>query len=85
MRPAAADSADVVCFFSRGGGVIRCEVRPVGDRNGYELVIDRPDALLQVERFEGADAVNRRWTDVAGRLLRQGWRGPALRQHLKHL
>jgi hypothetical protein len=23
--------------------------------------------------------------DVEGRLLRQGWRGPAPRQHLKHL
>jgi hypothetical protein len=65
--------------------VIRCEVRPVLDGDGYELVIDRPDALVQVERFTGAEALNRRWLDVEQRLLRQGWRGPAPRQHLKHL
>jgi hypothetical protein len=75
----------VVCFFSGAEGVIRCEVRPVLDGDGYELVIDRPDALVQVERFTGAEALNRRWLDVKKRLLRQGWRGPAPRQHLKHL
>jgi hypothetical protein len=75
----------VVCFFSGVEGVIRCEVRPVLDGDGYELVIDRPDALVQVERFTGAEALNRRWLDVEERLLRQGWRGPAPRQHLKHL
>ena len=78
----AADSADVVCFFSRAEGVIRCEVRTIV--NGYELLIDRPDAVVQVERFEGAEALNRRWRDVERRLLRQGWRGPAPRQRLKH-
>jgi hypothetical protein len=73
----------VVCFFCRRGGIIRCEVRTGGD--GYELVIDRPDAIVQVERFSGAEALNRRWMDVEGRLLKQGWRGPAPRQQLQHL
>jgi len=73
----------VVCFFSRRGGIIRCEVRTATD--GYELHIDRPDAILQVERFSGADELNRRWTDVERRLLKQGWRGPAPRQQLQHL
>jgi hypothetical protein len=73
----------VVCFFSRGGGIIRCEVRPAGD--GYELSIDRPDAVVQVERFSGAEALNRRWLDVEGLLLTQGWRGPAPLQQLQHL
>jgi hypothetical protein len=73
----------VVCFFSRPGGIIRCEVRTAGD--GYELVIDRPDAIVQVERFNGAEALNRRWMDVEGRLLKQGWLGPAPRQQLQHL
>jgi hypothetical protein len=73
----------VVCFFSRRGGIIRCEVRTAGD--GYELLIDRPDALVQVERFSGAEELNRRWTDVEGGLLKQGWRGPASRQRLQHL
>jgi hypothetical protein len=75
----------VVCFFSRAEGVIRCEVRPAMDGQGYELVIDRPDSAVLVERFSGAEDLNRRWVDVEGRLLRQGWRGPAPRQHLKHL
>jgi len=75
----------VVCFFSRAEGVIRCEVRPARDGAGYELVIDRPDSAMQVERFSGAEELNKRWVDVEGRLLRQGWRGPAPRQHLKHL
>ena len=78
-----ADSANVVCFFSRKGGIIRCEVRTAGD--GYELEIDRPDAIMQVERFNGAAALNRRWRDVEGGLLKQGWRGPAPRQQLQHL
>ena len=75
----------MVCFFSRAECVIRCEVRPVKGGNGYELVIDRPDAAVQIERFSGAEALNKRWQDVEGALLRQGWRGPAPRQHLKHL
>jgi hypothetical protein len=83
-RIGRADTEDVVCFFSRDDSVIRCEVRPVDDGGGYELVIDHPDAVVQVERFSGAEALNRRWMDVEGRLLRQGWRGPAPRQQLKN-
>jgi hypothetical protein len=75
----------VVCFFSRAEGIIRCEVRPSNDGNGYELLIDRPDAVVQVERFSGAEALNKRWVDVEGCLLRQGWRGPAPLHQLKHL
>jgi hypothetical protein len=74
----------VVCFFSRADGIIRCEVRPAGDGDGYDLVIDRPDAAVQIERFSDAEALNKRWMDVEGRLVSQGWRGPAPRQHLKH-
>ena len=78
-----ADTEGVVCFFSRADSVIRCEVRAVDDGSGYELVIDHPDAVVQVERFSGAEALNRRWMDVEGRLLRQGWRGPAPRQQIR--
>lgn len=74
----------MVCFFSRADGIIRCEVRPASKGDGYELVIDRPDAPVQIERFSGAEALNKRWKDVEGSLIRQGWRGPAPRQHLKH-
>jgi hypothetical protein len=83
-RIGRADTEGVVCFFSRDDSVIRCEVRPVDDGGGYELVIDHPDAVVQVERFSGAEALNRRWMDVEGLLLRQGWRGPAPRQQLKN-
>jgi hypothetical protein len=69
----------MVCFFSRADDVIRCEVRPGAD--GYELVIDRPDSLVHVERFSDADALNRRWLDVESTLIKQGWRGPGRRQH----
>jgi len=81
---AAPIQKDVVCFFSRADSVIRCEVRQVDDGSGYELVIDHPDAVAQVERFSGAEALNRRWMVVEGRLRRQGWRGPAARQHLRN-
>lgn len=75
----------MVCFFSRSEGIIRCEVRPVLDGDdSYELIIDRPDAMVQVERFSDAGTLNERWTDVEEGLLRQGWRGPAPLQHLKH-
>lgn len=83
-RIGGADTEDVVCFFSRADSVIRCEVRPVEDGSGYELVIDHPEAVVEVERFTCAEALNRRWTDVEGRLLRQGWRGPAPRQQLRN-
>lgn len=72
----------MVCFFSRADAIIRCEVRPSVKGDGYELVIDRPDAAVQIERFSGAEALNKRWMDVEEYLISQGWRGPAPRQHL---
>lgn len=63
-------------FFRRGEAQIRCEVRTDWNGEGYELVIDRTDSMVQVERFRGAGELNRRWTEFEGMLLRDGWRGP---------
>jgi hypothetical protein len=69
----------MICFFHRAEGVIRCEVRHDRSGNGYELVIDRPDSMVRVERFGRAEALNKRWRDIERTLLMQGWRGPGLR------
>ena len=69
----------MMCFFRRAEDVIRCEVRHDQSGDGYELVIDRPDSMVRVERFRRAEALNERWRDVQQTLLRHGWRGPGLR------
>ena len=63
-------------FFRRGTATVRCEVRTDSDGQGYELVVERPDAMVSVERFVEPPALNRRWTEVERTLLREGWRGP---------
>lgn len=63
-------------FFRRGDALIRCEVRTDWNGDGYELVIDRSDSMVRVERFRGAGELNDRWTEFEGGLLRDGWRGP---------
>lgn len=67
---------DVFYFFRRGDALIRCEVRTDWNGEGYELVIDRSDSMVQVERFSAADELHERWTEFEGRLLRDGWYGP---------
>ena len=66
-------------FFRRGAARIRCEVRTDSDGHGYELVVDRPDAMVSVERFGGPPELNRRWLEIERTLLREGWSGPQLR------
>lgn len=66
-------------FFRRGGAVVRCEVRPNGDGQGYELIVDRPDAMVTVERFVAPPDLNRRWQEVERTLVREGWDGPRSR------
>jgi hypothetical protein len=66
-------------FFRRGTATVRCEVRTDSDGQGYELVVDRPDAMVSVERFGEPPELNRRWSEIERTLLREGWRGPQLR------
>jgi hypothetical protein len=66
-------------FFRRDAATIRCEVRTDADGQGYELVVDRPDAMVSVERFGEPPELNRRWSEIERTLLREGWRGPQLR------
>ncbi len=63
-------------FFSRGGARLRCEVRTDPRGDGYELVIEPPDAVVRVERFEEPDSLNRRWVTVERMLRQDGWCGP---------
>ena len=72
------DSA-VFYFFRRGAASIRCEVRSDSDGNGYELIVDRPDAMVSVERFGAPPELNRRWREIERTLIREGWHGPRLR------
>jgi hypothetical protein len=69
----------VFYFFRRGGASIRCEVRSDAEGNGYELIVDRPDAMVNVERFGAPPELNRRWREIERALIREGWRGPRVR------
>jgi hypothetical protein len=66
-------------FFRRGAATIRCEVRTDSEGYGYELVVDRPDAMVIVERFGEPPELNRRWLEIERTLLREGWREPQAR------
>lgn len=63
-------------FFRRDGASVRCEVRSDADGTGYELVVDRPDAMVSVERFLAPPDLNRRWREIERSLIREGWDGP---------
>lgn len=67
-------------FFRRDGASLRCEIRPDSDGLGYELIVDRPDAMVSVERFDAPPELNRRWQEVERTLIRAGWDGPRLRE-----
>jgi hypothetical protein len=66
-------------FFYRGGVTIRCEVRMDALGEGYELVIERPDAMVRVERFRESAGLNERWADLQQALRQEGWGGPHIR------
>jgi hypothetical protein len=66
-------------FFRRGGAIVRCEVRSNADGEGYELIVDRPDAMVSVERFIEPPDLNKRWREVERTLIREGWDGPRCR------
>ena len=66
-------------FFRRGAATIKCEVRTDDEGAGYELIVDRPDAMVSVEHFCEPPALNRRWSEIERTLVREGWRGPQLR------
>jgi hypothetical protein len=66
-------------FFRRGGASIRCEVRTDSCEQGYDLIVDRPDAMVSVEHFDAPPDLNRRWSEIERTLLREGWSGPQLR------
>lgn len=63
-------------FFRRNGSSIRCEVRADSGGLGYELIVDRPNATLTVERFGAPPELNRRWREIERTLVREGWQGP---------
>ena len=63
-------------FFRRDGASIRCEVRSDAAGRGYELIINRPDTMISVERFVAPPDLNRRWRELERTLVREGWQGP---------
>ncbi len=76
---AADTSAEMFYFFRRGDASIRCEVRTDADGRGYELIVDRPDAMVSLERFGAPPELNRRWREIERSLIREGWAGPRVR------
>ena len=67
-------------FFERAGASLRCEVRVDSAGQGYELIVDRPDAMVRVERFGDPPELNRRFQEIERALAREGWRGPRARE-----
>jgi hypothetical protein len=39
-------------------------------------VIDRPGAVVRIERFRRTGDLNQRWEEFEQGLLSEGWRGP---------
>lgn len=66
-------------FFRRGTASIRCEIRTDSLGDGYDLIVDRPDAMVSVEHFDNPPELNRRWRETERSLIREGWRGPSVR------
>jgi hypothetical protein len=54
-------------------------VRTDSCEQGYDLIVDRPDAMVSVEHFDAPPDLNRRWSEIERTLLREGWSGPQLR------
>lgn len=59
-------------MFHREGEYLSCEVRTCLDRKGYELLVKYPTTHV-VEWFEDAPDIERRWTEIRRRLVRDGW------------
>ena len=79
MPSGAADNPEeMLYFFRRGSASIKCEMR--SDAVGmYELIVERPDAKISIERFPEPPALNRRWREIERTLIREGWHGPQVR------
>jgi len=67
-------------FFYRDGVSIRCEVRMDARGEEYELIIERPDAMVRVERFRESAGLNERWASLQQGLREEGWAGPHIRE-----
>jgi len=81
LRSAPTDKTHVMFyFFRRGEARLRCEVRTDPQGYGYELVIEPPDQVVRVERFEEPDSLNRRWLTVERSLRQDGWYAPGDRE-----
>lgn len=65
----------MVSFFEQGGKFVRCETRDLAD-GGYELLIQGPDGVERLERFETAAALDARMMEVERGYLSAGWFGP---------
>jgi hypothetical protein len=66
-------------FYERGNDKLRCEVRLAGEREGYELLIVRPDGTESIERFKDLPQVLHREHELHRAWGAQGWkevRGP---------
>ena len=65
----------MVSFFEQSGRFIRCETRDCSDGT-FELLVINEDGHEQVERFEGAEALDVRLAELENHYQRSGWFGP---------
>lgn len=70
---------EMVYFFQRAKSKIQCEIRLDWDGAGYELLIKGPNTV-RVERFQESAALTRRWSEIEGELVREGWSEPVARR-----
>ena len=66
-------------FFQRAATVIRCEIRLEWDGDGYELLIYGPGGT-RIERFQELTVLARRWAELEGELIKDGWSEPDARR-----
>jgi hypothetical protein len=63
-------------FFQRGNDVLRCEVRPAMEGDGYEIAIYERNGKQRIEQHATSDQVHRRWLELHKQFEAEGWRGP---------
>jgi hypothetical protein len=63
-------------FFQRGSDLLRCEVRPAAEGDGYEISIVQRDGSERIEHHATSEQVHQRWLELHDQFQNEGWRGP---------
>jgi len=63
----------MIWFLERPGERLQCEIRPILEGDGFELVWSTADGRMHVERSDSAEELQRRRLILEERLRIDGW------------